>query len=333
MSNKTDWFMRSKWGVNIAFMPGIEEDAFTDNTLSADEWNKRVDNFDVQGLSEQLQTINAPYCFLTLGQNSGHYCSPNATYDKIVGISPSKCSARDLISDLADELATHNCRLLVYLPSGAPAADKIACERLKWKWGFEGDWPNGWCDNLRRGERLEQFQNNWEAVCREWSLRWSDKVWGWWIDGCYFADEMYRNPKAPNFKSFAEALKAGNENALVAFNPGQVFPVISHTKHEDFTAGEGSDTCLPLCEGRWIERDKHAVQWHTYNWIGTKWGRAEKPRFSAEMVIGYTKQATSNQGVVTWDVPYEENGLIKEEFFTILRELSDKVPPEKSWEA
>ena len=43
---------------------------------------------------------------------------------------------------------------------------------------------------------------------REWSLRWGDKIGGWWIDGCYFADEMYRHPDAPNFASFTAALKA-----------------------------------------------------------------------------------------------------------------------------
>ena len=43
--------------------------------------------------------------------------------------------------------------------------------------------------------------------------RWGQKVWGWWFDGCYFADAMYRHPDAPNFASFAAAAKAGNPDA------------------------------------------------------------------------------------------------------------------------
>ena len=40
------------------------------------------------------------------------------------------------------------------------------------------------------GGRLAQFQRNWEAICRDWSQRWGRRVSGWWIDGCYFADEI-----------------------------------------------------------------------------------------------------------------------------------------------
>ena len=53
------------------------------------------------------------------------------------------------------------------------------------------------------GGRLAEFQRKWEAVIREWSLRWGKSVSGWWIDGCYFADQMYRFDDEPNFASFA----------------------------------------------------------------------------------------------------------------------------------
>jgi len=320
MPHVTDWFMRARWGVNIAFM-AIEGESTGGAEIPGDVWNRRVDAFDVDGLAAQLGALNVPYCFLTLGQNSGHYCSPNATYDELVGISPSKCSRRDLAADLATALARHGIRLLVYLPSGAPAADRVARQRLEWEWGYECEWPNGYCDNLRNGLRLEKFQRNWERVVSEWSRRWGQQVWGWWIDGCYFADEMYRHPKPPNFQSFAAALKSGNPRALVAFNPGQIVPLISHSEYEDYTAGEVSDN-FPLCRGRWVERNRHAVQWHVYSWIGPQWGRGQPPRFSPEFVIGYTRQVTGHQGVVTWDVPFRENGLIPDAYLRILEALA-----------
>ncbi|MBF0245428.1 MAG: hypothetical protein HQL31_09190 [Planctomycetes bacterium] len=328
MSHITDWFMQAGWGVNIAFM-AIEGESAGGAEIPAQEWNRQVDSFDCEGLAAQLATLGVAYCFLTLGQNSGHFCSPNATYDGIVGISPSKCSRRDLPADLAAALAPHGIRLMVYLPSGAPAADKLACEKLEWEWGYSGGWPGGWCDNLRTGVRLEAFQVKWESVIREWAERWGRDVWGWWIDGCYFADEMYRNPVAPNFQSFSEAMKAGNPESLVAFNPGPAYPNKAHCKYEDYTAGEGSKYAFVLCQERWIVREGHAVQWHTYTWIGPDWGRGEVPRISSELLIGYTEQVTRNQGVITWDVPFDERGLIREPYLGMLGALSAAVPPGK----
>lgn len=331
MSHPTDWLMQSRWGINIGFM-AVEPEFVKEKTpLTAEEWNRRVDAFDVDGLAAQIGALGVPYCFLTLGQNSGHYCSPNATYDSIVGRTPSLLSRRDLVSDFADALAKYKTRLLVYLPSGAPAMDKLAVEKLKWEWGFVGNWEDGgFCENLRTGHRLEEFQRNWEAIVLEWSMRWGYKVWGWWIDGCYFADEMYRNPVAPNFHSFAESLRAGNPEALVAFNPGQIVPLICHSEFEDYTAGEVSNS-FPLCNNRWEGRrfgnDQRAVQWHVYTWIGEHWGWGEKPRLPLEFVIGYTKQVTAKKGVVTWDVPFTETGLIKDVFMDYLQALKEAVPP------
>ena len=53
-----------------------------------------------------------------------------------------------------------------------------------------------------------------------------------------FADDMYRFDDEPNFSSFAAALRAGDPDPIVAFNPGVRVPVVAHTKHEDYVAGE-----------------------------------------------------------------------------------------------
>src|SRR6266516_4306674 len=89
-------------------------------TMSVDEWNKLVVNFDVEGIAQQLQSAGARYYQISIGQNSGYYLAPNPVYDKIVGIQPSKCSRRDLVADLYDALNKRGIKLMVYLPSGAP---------------------------------------------------------------------------------------------------------------------------------------------------------------------------------------------------------------------
>jgi len=302
----TEWFVKAKCGAFTHYLTGAD--------TSSDDWNRRVDSFDTEALAESLIFAGTNYYFITIGQNSGHYCAPNQTYDTLAGIKPSKCSKRDLISDLYDVLSPRGIKLLVYLPSGAPAADLIAMKALKWEWGFKGNWPS-W-DTGRTGKRLAEFQLMWEDVVREWSMSWGEKICGWWIDGCYFADEMYRHGDAPNFKSFAEALKAGNSDSIVAFNPGVKVPVISHTEYEDYTAGEISDS-FPVCPGRYIDGD----QYHILSYLGETWGGGQ-PRFSDEFVIGFTKDTCKKGGVVTWDMHISYEGKIPPEFLRQFKRIN-----------
>ena len=322
--SNTDWLYEAKWGVFTHYL-GAPPSTNGGAELTAEMWNAQVDAFDVPGLVSQLVKISTPYHFITIGQNSGHYCSPNATYDSLVGIEPSKCSRRDLIADLYRALEPRGIRLLVYLPSGAPAADPVARKRLGWLWGAPGGWQ---LPGEPVGGRLAEFQRRWEAVIREWSLRWGRNVHGWWIDGCYFADDMYRFPDEPNFASFAAALKAGNPDSLVAFNPGVKVPVICHTEHEDYTAGEIAEA-LPTCPGRWacpersrgVERNGHKAQYHILSYLGSTWCGGDTPRFPDDLAIAYTRYVNSRGGVVTWDVPILKSGLIPQPFAAQLRAL------------
>jgi len=301
-----DWFRAARWGVFNHYL--------APNELTAEAWDRQVSAFGASAYADQISSTGAGYCFITIGQNSGHYCAPNATYDELVGIRPSKCSQRDLVADLAEALERRDIPLLVYLPSGAPAADPIACERLGWEWGFEGGWPGGW--GVRTGKRLAEFQARWEAVIREWSLRWGSSVRGWWFDGCYFADEMYRHQEAPNFSSFAAAARAGNPESIVAFNPGVLYPIVRHSEDEDYTAGEITEPDQVACEGRWVD----GAQLHVLSYLGPTWGAAP-PRFSSEQVVELTRRIVACEGVVSWDVPIGPDGSIPSQFIEQLRAL------------
>lgn len=315
--SNTDWFRDAKWGV-FCFNTDLGE-----SKMSALDWNRHVDAFDTRTLGEQLKSVGANYLIFCLAQNSGHFYSPNETYDSIVGIQPSKCSRRDLIHDLSEALLPHGIKLLVYLPSGAPGADPVAVKKLQWEWGIEGkgSLTKG---GKHTGKRLAEFQRMWESVIREWSDRWGKRVSGWWIDGCYFADEMYRHPDPPNFESFASALKAGNPSSIVAFNPG-VFvdfglrEVISLTEYEDYTAGEVA-RAFPVCPGRWV----NGAQYHVLSFLGESWGLGE-PRFADEFVTGYTKDVVSKGGVVSWDVPINKDGSIPAKFLAQLKNINNAL--------
>ena len=311
MRASTEWFKQSGWGVFTHYLAG-QASAREGVGLSPGEWNRRVDSFDVPGLVRQIESVGTPNYFITLGQNSGFYCSPNETYDALAGARPSRLSDRDLIGELAEALHAKGVRLFVYLPSHAPAHHRQAVEGLRCAPSWDASaWQLRPGTYLRTGdvdERLSEFQRNWEAVIREWSLRWGPKVHGWWIDGCYHADRMYRHPDPPNFQSFAAALKAGNPQGIVAFNPGVRVPVVCHTEHEDYTAGEVSNA-FPVCPGERIG----GAQYHVLGYLGQAWGRGPV-RFPDEFVIGYTRHVNARGGVVTWDVPIEETGHIPQPF-------------------
>ena len=314
MDNKrVDWFYNAKWGVFIDYLAdGCYK--FDESKVPAEEWNKRVDAYDVNGLAQQLHEIQAPYIVITIGQNSGHYCSPNATYDRIVGHCPSKCSRRDLVADLHGALAPYGIKLIVYVTSGAPCRDKIAMEKFEYKWGYKGvDWPQ--FGKELTGLRLAEFQLKWEAVIREWSLRWGKKVSGWWVDGCYFNDDMYKHADAPNFKSFAAALRAGNPESILSFGDGSDKPPHRVCEEEDYTNRETSEV-FSFRVGRWVD----GAQYHIGSYLGDGWGKG-KPRFINEFVLGYTKDVNAKGGVVSWDVPTEYNGLIPEPFVRQLKAL------------
>lgn len=298
-SPRAAWFLESRFGVFMHYLS--DKDA-----SSPEEWNRLIDNFDVEGLAAQLQRAGARHFFLTLGQNSGYYLSPNKTYDALVGYTPSHCSRRDLVADLARALETKGIALLVYLPAGAPDRDETAMTRLQWTKG---------------AHRNREFQAKWESVIREWSQRWGTRVKGWWFDGCYWPNTMYRTPDSPNFESFAAAARAGNPNALVAFNPGVVNPIHSVTPHEDYTAGEIND----VDKVKLGYRD--GAQLHMLSYLGSAWCAGAQPRYPDSEIAAWTRSLVSRGVVVTYDVPRLPNGLIPEPFVAQLAKIAAALPP------
>ncbi|MDH7568090.1 MAG: hypothetical protein QHJ73_00715 [Armatimonadota bacterium] len=343
----TTWFRQAGWGVLCHYLAAPPSSRGQAGAMTPDAWNRLVDGFDTRGLAAQLGSAGVRYFFITLGQNTGFYCAPNQTYDSLVPHRPSRLSRRDLVSDLHDALAPYGIRLLVYLPSHAAAEDRTAVEALRctprWDASAWGLRPGAYLAAPGVDDRLSDFQRNWEAVIREWSLRWGTKVWGWWIDGCYHADRMYRHPNAPNFRTFAQAMKAGNPQSLVAFNPGVRVPVVSLTEYEDYTAGEVAGALPVRMDSQWNRQDKAARYWgmpisatvdgaqyHVLSFLGEYWCGGTAPRFPNELAIGYTRHINSIGGVVTWDVPIgqdgAQNGLIPEAFLRQLRAMGEALP-------
>jgi hypothetical protein len=202
-----------------------------------------------------------------------------------------------LIADLYAAMHKRGIRLMVYLPSGAPGRDAVAVKALQW---------------LNGPHRNREFQEKWEQVIREWSTRWGAKVDGWWFDGCYWPNTMYRTRGAPNFESFAAAVRAGNPNAAIAFNPGVVDRLLSVTPFEDYTAGETNDLDRLMVRRVSNGRVDGAVP-HVLTYLGQTWGTGT-PRFTTDALVAHARKITGQGAAMTFDTPIQSNGLLAQPF-------------------
>lgn len=315
MPDRCTWFRDARWGIMchyLAGLPGSGNDAFD---IPADVWQAQCDACDVDGLAAQVASTGAGYLLFTVGQNSGHYCAPNPVYDELVGLTPSRCARRDVIADLAAALQSYGVKLMVYATSGAPFWPPAAAA-LRWTNNHQVP-----------GERLAEFQRKWNRVLAYWSTTWGDAVAGWWLDGCYFGRDMYEFDDEPNWGSLTAALRAGNPDAIVAYNPGVKVPVITQGG-EDYTAGELAGAlhvghyapggfALPLAK-------VGEAQYHALTFLGQYW-RVGPPRFPDALAIGYTQFVIGFGGVLTWDVPIGQDGLIPGDCLRQLRVIGAAV--------
>jgi len=305
-AQRAQWMQEAKWGVMTHYLADWQ--ARTGGfEMSISKWNEMVNGFDVEGLANQLQKAGAKYHIISIGQNSGYYLAPNPVYDQLTGISPGKCSQRDLVADLSKALHNRGIRLIVYLPSGAPAGDRAAREALEWT---NGPYPN------------VAFQRKWEQIITWWSTRWGDAIDGWWFDGCYWPNQMYRGAE-PNFESFARAARAGNPNSALAFCPGVVWRTLSVTPYEDYIAGE-IDNPERISIRRVFDGLVDGSQLHFLSNLGERWGMGA-PRFTSTQIIEWSKMVNSEKGAITWDAPVHINGLIPDEFMQQLTDLGNAL--------
>ncbi|MCC5929177.1 MAG: alpha-L-fucosidase [Cyclobacteriaceae bacterium] len=296
--NRASWMKDAKWGVMLHYSAAIlaSENHLDRDSISIDKWNELIDNFDCEGLAKQLSDVGAGYLIITIRHVGGFFMAPNRMYEHYMGQEPTISSNRDLVVDLHHALDQYGIKLITYVSSHFnfnPAEIK----------GFAYD-----RDDIRKAEMYLR----WQEVIREFSMRWGDKVSGWWVDGCYRPNTNFRHPDVPNFASMAAATRAGNPNGIVAFNPG-VFPrIMSLTPYEDYTAGEINNP-ESISYRATFDQTIDGRQIHILSYLGRTWGQGD-PRFTAEQIMKYSLDVNKQGGAVTWDVPPLRNGTISGDF-------------------
>ena len=283
-TERAAWLREARYGLMVHFLP------------EGPEWEKAVNEFDVAAFADDAKTAGAKYVLFTLGQNSGYYCSPNATYERLAGYREhERCSRRDLPLELADALSRHGIRLMLYLPSRSPQQDRKAMAGLS----DVGEWEPA----------PQEFTRKWSEVIREWSLRYGKRVSGWWFDGAYNTGGWDDLSRPQSWTTWAAAARAGNPDAALAFNPGlnwrrgqpRVRETIAFRRlsgEQDYTAGE---------QENWGATPKQdpcpdGVQWHGFSYLGSNWGQTDGPKLSDEEMAAYVKKVNAEGGALTIDV-------------------------------
>jgi len=310
MNPKVDWFRDQKWGVFNHYLYNVQNKPGENMNMGAGEtsWDECVDALGVKLIADQLADVGAHYLFFTLQQGSRHLCAPNATYEAITGLKPGEgCSTRDLIAELSGALKKRGIALFLYYTGDGPHKDPVAGPAM-------GYWE-------QRQPLTDQFLKNWSSVAREYSLRYGEKISGWWVDGCY-SFFHYDDEKLQYYK---DAMRAGNPNALLAFNGGVESRVSYYSELDDYTCGEMNDF-IDLPEARFI----NGVQWHTLAPLGLSrdgtewgsWGTAGAKRDGTYMA-DYVRGVTERQGIVTIDIGLFRDGHYDSEQLKALKKLKD----------
>ena len=163
-------------------------------------WDECVAEFDTDAFAAAMNEVGAGYVIFTVMQRRRTLIAPNATFDRISGYRPGEaCTRRDLIEDLYQSLARYKIPLMLYYTGDGPCDDPQASKAFNWTYPIN-----------------DTFLERWSSVAREYGERYGKKVAGWWVDGCYpwleYNDER--------LGVFAEALRAGNPDRIIAFNRG-----------------------------------------------------------------------------------------------------------------
>jgi hypothetical protein len=278
--HRTDWFHEARWGVMFHYTCGWQ------GCDDVKVWSDALDAFDVKGLAKQLDEIGAGYLLITSKHGGRNPLAPNTAYEKTV---PNSSPRRDLIADLADELAKVDIHLMLYYATGM-GVDKPKVAKQS------------------------------AAAIREYSLRYKDKVKGWWFDNNCGDRELQ--------KRIADAARAGNPDAIIGFSPPKWQQ--RNSPYEDYTAGNTHEARRAKCAARFVQ----GVQWHMLSYLGHSWAGSRRrkiehgdfaPRYSQDRAIEITTDAVRRGGVVTWDVPPLKSGLIHAKFIPHLKAVGRAV--------
>ena len=292
--DRTKWFQNAGYGLFVHWTSFSLPENATEKDLNKpyqkrlQDYFNAVEEFDVPAFCSQVVETGAKFLFITTSHADLHLPFPLKTLDDIV---PNHTSKRDLIGEISDELAKHDIKLLLYF-NGEGSTDP--------------DYQNAVKFHQDPKTHAEYCYKITEAI----SKKYGNKIAGWWIDCCY---EIWADGRGKryDYKRYADALRAGNPNSIVAFNFRGVDDWGSEWGRNiaDFQAGEENDL-INLPTHRFS--GESGLQWFALCWMDDYWVHEKigtpTPAHSNEKVLDYIKKVIANEGVFAYNVAPYRNG-------------------------
>lgn len=309
----TDRINSKKWGVFHHYLYDIQNNPLFTNNQNAGEtdWHTCTEAFDVKRLAKTLHEIGAGYYFITVMQGRRYMIAENSAYRKIVGddVADECLSRRDLIEELYQELSQYDIDLYLYFTGDGPYKDESTGKQF----GFIEPRQNISMD----------FVQKWSDVLKEYALRYGSKVKGWWLDGMYQQEFGYTTQLLQPYYS---AIKAGNPDAIVAFNNGVKPYVYRYYPEEEFTCGEQVDFSV-IPESRFCD----GAQAHILlpigaedRAIGATWCGGGL-HYTKQELCDYAQKVVSKGGIVTFDCKLNRDGSLDSDQIEALRYVGSQL--------
>lgn len=336
--SRASWMHEGKFGVMVHWVaPGPSPQRGEHIT----DLHAAAERFDIDRFLKDFRRTNADWLIFTIGQRTG-FASPNKVMDRLAG--PGHCTRRDLVLEIAREVKKSGSRFIAYIPchvGGQPDAIK-----------------KGFAWQSKEGTAQEEFQRRFADFIGEYSTRFEALLDGWWFDGAY-TDPIFHNSRI-NAELYLGASRAGNPNAIVAFNDasfccGLCQPVVPG---QDYLSGEteflingkvryGRDTepvlltpathvpqpppdclwhCLVPIDCMWATRIEFAA-WQNppFPWVPPEPGKMERPLYTVDDLATLVRDFKAAGGGVTFNVGIFQGGGLGPDTVAQLAELASRI--------
>jgi hypothetical protein len=288
--------------------------------MTAAEWNRFVDGFDVNGFANQMAEAKAGWVIFCLDD---HYfawpCSPNRAFDQFTGYPPGeKCSRRDLVLDLATALNQKGVKLICYFAglNGYMKEPKVLAG-LADEPVARGEFNNKTPPGVEcRARRL--------AVLKEYADRFNGNVAGWWFDG--MEANSYSN-EPHDWREIEGIVHSANPKAVIAFSWGANEEACVSPGIDDYAAGDTwSKQDLKRLTPKALPAQK-GILWHGKIYCGNVYhGQGDGNQLKDDELIDWIKTCHQEGGICTLDWPIDpKTGLLKDFAFAQLKRVAQAI--------
>lgn len=288
--------------------------------MTAEEWNRFVDGFDVDGFAKQMAAGNVGWVIFCMDD---HYfawpCAPNRAFNEFTGYGAGeKCSRRDLIGELAQALEARGVKLICYFAglNGYMKEPKVLqglMDPASGRGQFNDHSPPS--DECRK-RRL--------AVLREYAQRYTGEIAGWWFDGV--ESSTYRN-QPDDWRTIDSIVHAANPHAVIAFSWGANEEACICPGVDDYAAGDTwSKQDLKKLTPKTLPAQP-GILWHGKIYCGNIYhGQGDANQFSDQELVDWINTCNSQGGICTLDWPFDpKTGLLKDFAFAQLKRVAQAV--------